>query len=64
MSSPNADALALLEQYVTEMWGKRCETSDLEDFPDLKDDRNASRCVCCEAWEEVDRFKEWLEKQT
>jgi hypothetical protein len=62
MNSSSVSALALVERYVTEMWGERCETSDFEDFPDLRDDPNASRCVCCEAWEEVDRFTEWLEK--
>lgn len=60
-TTTSAEALALIEQYVTAEYGERCKTSDIEDFPDLKGSPDASRCATCKAWEEVDRFKDWLE---
>ncbi len=60
MDAYSAHALALFEQYVTEMWGERCETSDLKDFPELEAEPGSSRCGVCVAWEEADQFREWL----
>jgi hypothetical protein len=37
-------------------YGPKCESSDLEDFPELKKNHEA-RCGCCKAWETVD----WIE---
>ena len=34
-------------------YGDRCESTDLEDFPDLKENHKA-RCPTCLAWETID----------
>ncbi|KSU60729.1 MULTISPECIES: hypothetical protein [unclassified Gordonia (in: high G+C Gram-positive bacteria)] len=60
MDAHSAHALSLFEQYVTDMWGERCETTDLEDFPELETENRSSRCGVCVAWEEADQFREWL----
>ncbi len=44
----------LTKKYITKNYGKRCETKDTEDFPDLKKDE---RCLCCLMWERYDKQK-------
>ena len=46
-------------KFVEEGWGKRCETKDLEDFPELAHDPKGSRCGTCEMWEHYD---EWVKE--
>jgi hypothetical protein len=60
MTGDNERTINTVEKYVTAEYGKRCKTTDLEDFPDLEGDANWGRCAACVAWEEFDRFKEWL----
>lgn len=52
-----------IEQYITWLWGERCETTDKEDSPDIDyDDPRNGRCACCEAWEQYDAYVKALEK--
>lgn len=44
------------EAFITSCWGPRCETKDVDDFPELKDEPNG-RCACCEMWEIYDNYK-------
>ena len=50
-----------LDDFIKWGWGERCETSDLEDFPELKDDPLASRCAACEMYEHLDEFRKRVE---
>lgn len=43
----------ILKKYIEKHWGERCETTDFEDFPELKENINLGKegvCACCEAW--------------
>jgi hypothetical protein len=42
------------EKFITDSYGKRCETKDLDDFPELK---HSERCLCCKMWEDYDDWK-------
>lgn len=65
---PPADYGVLKEQillYIERDWGKRCETKDYEDFPELHDNLmpvgdDAGRCPVCVVYERFDRFWERL----
>lgn len=47
-----------VEDFIEQGWGKRCKTTDREDFPeeDYDHDPLANRCPCCEMWEHYDEF--------
>lgn len=46
-----------LEKALQKDFGKRCETKDIEDFPDLLDNPDkTSRCPVCVAYEKLDAF--------
>jgi len=47
-----------LEKWIIENWGERCETTDWDDFPELKDKRKGY-CPCCEAWRAFDYLTEF-----
>ena len=49
--------------YVAETYGKRCEVKDYDDFPELKDDPLANRCLTCEEWDRFDRWAAQLHKE-
>ncbi|EGD57078.1 hypothetical protein [Gordonia neofelifaecis] len=57
---PDSDVFAVVKEYITAEYGERCATSDLDEFPENRDNPNWMRCAACEAWEEVDRFEQWL----
>lgn len=50
------DVLRLIERD----WGKRCETKDTEDFPELLNSKNG-RCGVCVVYEKFDKFWARLE---
>ena len=37
-----------VKDWITKVYGERCETKDTEDFPELKHDE---RCITCRMWE-------------
>lgn len=47
-----------VRDFITKGWGKRCETKDTDDFPEMKDDPLANRCATCEMWEHYDELNE------
>jgi len=53
---------ASAEKFIEWGYGKRCETTDLHDFPELKDDPLANRCPTCEQYERLDEYKAELKK--
>lgn len=55
-------AYASIEHYIAATYGPRCETTDLEDFPELNDGGN--RCACCVAWELYDEWRQEHEAQS
>lgn len=44
------------EQFIEWGWGPRCETKDLDDFPEMRKDPLRNRCACCEMWEAYDQW--------
>lgn len=44
-----------MEKAYAKTFGKRCTTTDLEDFPELKD-AGGGRCFTCVAYEKLDNF--------
>lgn len=44
-----------VEKAYSKIWGVRCETLDLDDFPELMDDPASSRCPACYAYELLDK---------
>ena len=51
-----------VEKYFTKKYGKRCKTKDIDDFPEIKDDKDSNRCFVCEIWETVDDIKSIIAK--
>ena len=43
----------VIENYLTKVYGKRCESKDIDDAPDLKESGN-NRCLTCKVWEHYD----------
>lgn len=58
-------AVKPLLKLIEKDWGKRCESWDYEDFPELKDDLivvgdpDVGRCPVCLVYERFDKF--WKE---
>lgn len=50
-----------IETAFKKVWGPRCETKDLKDFPDLKN-KPESRCMTCVSYEKLDNFMADLQK--
>lgn len=50
-----------IEASFRKVWGKRCKTLDLVDFPDLKNKQD-ERCMTCLAYEKLDNFIADLQK--
>lgn len=48
------------EAFIEWGWGKRCKTTDKEDFPEIEHDPLANRCANCEMWEHFDEWKSQL----
>lgn len=42
--------------YIKHTYGERCEVKDTDDFPELKSDPAANRCLTCEQWEMYDMW--------
>lgn len=40
-------------------YGERCETDDIEDFPELRHSPEP-RCPCCRAWSMIDFLEEHI----
>lgn len=60
----NQRELESVERYITDNYGKRCETTDKEDFPDTDyDNPKNSRCITCEQWEVFDNWLAELKQQ-
>lgn len=50
-----------VEKSFKKIWGPRCKTSDLVDFPELKK-QPESRCMVCLSYEKLDNFLADLQK--
>ena len=46
----------VIRDYIKAYWGKRCKSTDWEDFPEMKGLRHPEGgvCGCCEAWRSYD----------
>lgn len=45
-----------VKDFITETYGEKCKSKDIEDFPELQGDPKASRCPTCEMWEIYDKW--------
>lgn len=52
-----------VKKYITHVYGKRCKTRDLDDFPEMEHDPLATRCRACLEWERYDEFIAQLGKE-
>jgi hypothetical protein len=44
-----------IEKSFAKIWGKRCASKDIDDFPDLKR-KPEQRCATCSAYDKLDLF--------
>lgn len=49
--------------YVTTVYGERCEAKDTDEFPGIDKDPKATRCLVCREWEYYDEWASSLTAQ-
>lgn len=49
--------------YVTTVYGERCEAKDTDEFPGIDEDPKATRCLICREWEYYDEWASSLTTQ-